>query len=278
MRPQRQLCPVDLMGIEELGAERSRLLFVGNHAILGIDVPLLIRNLFEKTGIWPRPLGEHAWFSVPFVGELLAHLGGVDGTRHNCDLLMERGHNLLVYPGGAREAWKRTTDKPYALLWGETHLGFARMAVKHGYTIVPVATVGTEDVIQPCADIPIQRILTVGGYLKPPGGSVGGKAFEQGARFPLVVPKPAKAQKVYFRLMPLVRTQDFQGQESDEDLLRSLRDLTRSRLEEGISSLLEHRRSDPHRFVFQKAQDRQNQKQEAAVASVQEAAAAASKL
>lgn len=31
---------------------------------------------------------------------------------------MEQGCCLLVYPGGAREAWKRTTDKPYEILWG----------------------------------------------------------------------------------------------------------------------------------------------------------------
>ena len=31
---------------------------------------------------------------------------------------MEQGCCLLVYPGGAREAWKRTTDKPYDILWG----------------------------------------------------------------------------------------------------------------------------------------------------------------
>ena len=37
------------------------------------------------------------------------------------DLLMEQGCCLLVYPGGAREAWKRTTDKPYDILWGYLH-------------------------------------------------------------------------------------------------------------------------------------------------------------
>ena len=62
---------------------------------------------------------------------------------------MEQGCCLLVYPGGAREAWKRTTDKPYEILWGDNHVGFVRMAVRHGYTIVPVATVGTEDVVRP---------------------------------------------------------------------------------------------------------------------------------
>ena len=35
--------------------------------------------------IWPRPLGEHAWFSVPIIGELMYSIGAVDGTRRNCD-------------------------------------------------------------------------------------------------------------------------------------------------------------------------------------------------
>ena len=34
--------------------------------------------------IWPRPLGEHAWFSVPIIGELMYSIGAVDGTRRNC--------------------------------------------------------------------------------------------------------------------------------------------------------------------------------------------------
>ena len=34
--------------------------------------------------IWPRPLGEHAWFSVPVIGELMYSIGAVDGTRWNC--------------------------------------------------------------------------------------------------------------------------------------------------------------------------------------------------
>ena len=36
--PQRAFTPPQLFGAEELGSERRRLLFVGNHAILGIDV------------------------------------------------------------------------------------------------------------------------------------------------------------------------------------------------------------------------------------------------
>lgn len=39
------------------------------------------------------------------------------------------------------------------------------MAVRHGYTIVPVATVGTEDVVRPVMDLPIREVLTAGGNL-----------------------------------------------------------------------------------------------------------------
>mmetsp|Transcript_137581 Transcript_137581/g.325854 ORF Transcript_137581/g.325854 Transcript_137581/m.325854 type:complete len:569 (+) Transcript_137581:21-1727(+) len=246
--PQRKMSPPQLFGLEELGSDRKRLLFVGNHAILGIDVPLLIYCLYTEADIWPRPLGEHAWFSVPIIGELMYSIGAVDGTRRNCDLLMDQGCCLLVYPGGAREAWKRTTDKPYDILWGESTLGFVRMAVRHGYTIVPIATVGTEDIVKPVYDVPLRDVLTAGGMLKPPESS--SKAFEEGARFPVVMPKPGHAQKVYFRIMPVLRTEQFQGQEENGAVLRSLRDETKRRLQDGISWLLEFRESDPDRYVF----------------------------
>ena len=78
-----------------------------------MDTPSLVVNLYRKTGIWPRSLGEHAWFALPGVKEFVQHLAGVvDGTPENCALIMEKGQNLLVYPGGARESWKcgpRTT-------------------------------------------------------------------------------------------------------------------------------------------------------------------------
>ena len=50
-------------------------------------------------------------------------------------------------------------------LQGESTLGFVRMAVRHGYTIVPIATVGTEDVVQPVYDVPLRDVLTAGGPL-----------------------------------------------------------------------------------------------------------------
>ncbi len=81
-------------------------------------------------------------------------MGAVDGTRRNVDLLMETKQAIFVYPGGARETFKRTTDEKYCLIWGERK-GFAQMAIRHGCTIVPVTNYGTEDMINVVGDIPL---------------------------------------------------------------------------------------------------------------------------
>ena len=59
--------------------------------------------------------------------------------------------DLLVYPGGAREVLKRTTDARYASFWGPTaaprHVGFARIALRApcAVAVVPIVGVGWED-------------------------------------------------------------------------------------------------------------------------------------
>ena len=74
-------------------------------------------------------------------------MGAVDGTRRNVDLLMEAKQAIFVYPGGARETFKKTTDKKYELIWGN-RTGFAEMAIRHGCTIIPVTNYGTEDMVE----------------------------------------------------------------------------------------------------------------------------------
>mmetsp|Transcript_64189 Transcript_64189/g.139631 ORF Transcript_64189/g.139631 Transcript_64189/m.139631 type:complete len:560 (-) Transcript_64189:96-1775(-) len=248
--PWRWLTPPVFLGMDAIPPARRKILFVGNHSIWALDVLLLLNGLYEQLGIWARPLGEHSWFSLPVVGEIVAHIGVIDGTRHNCDLLMGRGDNLLVYPGGARESWKRTTDPKYAILWKEHHVGFVLMAIRHGYSIVPVATVGTEDVFEPVVDLPISRILTAGGLLPTPKKGTS-KAFDQNAKLPLVIPRLDQAQRVYFRFMPAITTAEFQGEEKNLAVVTRLRDVVRASLQEGIDFLLEHRKVDPDRFVFQ---------------------------
>jgi len=154
--PQLTFTPPIFINIHKIPKLRKRILFAGNHCIWALDSTLLLYGLITYARIWPRVLGEHAWFAIPGVKEFVQHIGGViDGTPASCSLVMNSGDNLLVYPGGARESWKCTTDKKYSLMWSRNPTGFARMAIKHNYTIVPVCSVGVEDAWQSFYDFPL---------------------------------------------------------------------------------------------------------------------------
>jgi hypothetical protein len=50
---------------------------------------------------------------------------------------------VLVFPGGGREVFRRKSEQ-YKLFW-KNRTGFARMAIRYGYPIVPFAQVGAAD-------------------------------------------------------------------------------------------------------------------------------------
>ena len=74
----------------------------------------------------------------------------VRGTRDNVRVLMGDGEDILVFPGGGNEVFKDRGQR-YKLLWKE-RIGFARLAIEHGYPIVPFAAVGAEEMLDIVAD------------------------------------------------------------------------------------------------------------------------------
>jgi 1-acyl-sn-glycerol-3-phosphate acyltransferase len=143
LEPLRKLINPKVYGIENVPP--SRALLVGNHTVMGmLDSPLMCAELWER-GIIVRSLGDHAHFKVPVWREVLTAGGVVDGTRAITSELMRRGEVILVYPGGGREVAKRKGEQ-YKLIWKE-RMGFARLAIQHGYMIVPFAAVGAEEAV-----------------------------------------------------------------------------------------------------------------------------------
>ena len=67
----------------------------------------------------------------------------IEGTPENCAALMQQGESILVFPGGSREVMRRKNDG-YALFWKQ-RTGFVKMAVAHGYDILPFASVGPNE-------------------------------------------------------------------------------------------------------------------------------------
>ena len=144
LAPWRWITAPRFSGLEHIPTDRPVML-AGNHTTWAVlDSPLLLFGLYERLGILPRTLGDHAHFRVPAWRKLLERFGVVDGTPENVRALMRARESIAVFPGGAREVFKRRRER-YCLLWGK-RTGFARLAIEFGYPIVPFSLVGAEDV------------------------------------------------------------------------------------------------------------------------------------
>ncbi len=131
---------LDIRGLENV--PRTRALLVANHAF-GWDVAFLMAAHWRARHEPLWALGEHLWWRVPFLRRIAAAVGTVDGTQDNVDRLLARDQQVIVLPGGLREAVKPATLR-YQLLWGRRY-GFVRAAIRHQAPIVPVASVGTDE-------------------------------------------------------------------------------------------------------------------------------------
>jgi len=216
--------------VESIGMERIPdgvpHLFVSNHSLYGLEMPLFVNTLYQTKQIFPRGLAHHFHFATPN-GPILRAFGAVDGTRDNVDALMKAGYDVLVYPGGGREVLKHSSVPRYELMW-EQRLGFAKCAIKHGYPILPCACVGTEDMFDSIGDIPTGC---------------------KGMVIPISIVTPYRVQKVYFWFGHPISTDQYNGQFTNDDFAREVRDKTKAAIEAGIRELQEKQGGDPERYL-----------------------------
>jgi 1-acyl-sn-glycerol-3-phosphate acyltransferase len=242
LEPWRRLVSPVFLGIERIPARERPLLFVGNHTLLGLlDTPLLFAEVYRRTGVFLRGLGDHGHFKVPIWGDFLRRMGAVPGTREECARLMREGEAVLVFPGGGREVAKRRGEK-YRLIWKE-RLGFARMALRHGCTIVPFAAIGVEDALDVVFDWddllasplgPLVRKLRVRPeVVMPVVKGIG----------PTPLPRPERLYFHFGEAIPVARTED------TDEAARALRDRVKAAVEGGIAELHERRARDPGRTL-----------------------------
>jgi 1-acyl-sn-glycerol-3-phosphate acyltransferase len=146
-----------------LSAQTPPVLFVGNHTRLGlIDLPFLVDHVWKTRGVFVRGLAHPIIFAsqrlsqradrIPnesrsrrtneFAASLEA-LGAVPVSPRVTYNLLRRGDSLLLFPGGAREAYKRRGENN-KLFWPR-HEEFVRLCARLGVTIVPFASYGPDD-------------------------------------------------------------------------------------------------------------------------------------
>jgi 1-acyl-sn-glycerol-3-phosphate acyltransferase len=225
------------VGLEDLDATKPAL-FVTNHSIVGaLDGTQWVAELYRQKGIFPLSLVDDLHYKVPGWRDLAKTFGFVKGSRENCTAMMEAGESLVVYPGGMRETVKRHGEA-YQLTW-KKRTGFARMAIQHGYDIIPVAQVGNEEAFQLMMDPDEMMDTPFGDWLKEKGYA---DKFLKGGEhmFPLVrgigpTPFP-KPEQQFYGFGPRISTSEYDGN-IDEDILWKVREEVETRLELLITQL-----------------------------------------
>ncbi len=240
LAPLRALHSPRCEGIENV-PRRGGFLLAGNHTIYGVlDVPLMVAEIYEQRGRLPRGLGDHAHYSVPLWRDLLTRFGTVRGTRENCAELMEAGEPILVYPGGGREVMKRKHEE-YKLIWKE-RVGFVRMAVAHGYPIVPFGAIGVDDAY----DIHLDGDSAVMAPARAIAARLTGKPEMVPPIATGIGPLP-RPERYYFGFGKPIRTAGA-GDPEDAELLASIRDRVRNSVYAQIAELKGIRAADPDRY------------------------------
>ena len=118
-------------------------LFIGNHALFGLDGIVILPVMLEELGRFLRPMGDKFLFGNPTTARYLLRRGATMGHPDVARALMAHDQDILVFPGGAHEAVKPSRER-YRLQWKD-RLGFVRLAAEHGYPIVPFGLVGPDE-------------------------------------------------------------------------------------------------------------------------------------
>lgn len=231
-------------GLSELPRD-GRFLLVGNHTVFGLAEVLMIPYFVHRElGVRVRGLADRRallGMRGP-AADLFSAAGAVLGNPDIAAELMRHDETVLVFPGGGREMLKFKGEE-YQLLW-EGRRGFARLAIAHGYPIVPVGLVGGDDVY---------KILSH----RDSGWARASQAF--GARFlgspdavplrrgigPTLIPRP---QRMYLRFGAPIDTVR-PARTASAAWQDAVRDRTRTALEVVLCDLQSIRADDPYRAL-----------------------------
>ncbi len=150
---------VQIAGLENIPAQGSALLF-GNHSgVLPVDGCLLYDGIINNH---PDPrrvrfLVTKFLLKAPVIGECLRGFGSVPPDYEIMTKLLRKQELVSIYPEAEKGTGKLFKDR-YKLV--EFHDGFVRAALETGAPLVPVVTIGGEEVYPMLANIkPVAKLL-----------------------------------------------------------------------------------------------------------------------
>lgn len=134
----------------------GQVMLIGSHngGLAAPDTLTMTHEWFRQFGP-ERPtyvlMDVKMWQVMPVVARLAVHLGAIRAEPRMALAALERGASLVIYPGGAKDAFR-----PYALrhricLNGQH--GFIKLALEHKLPIVPMISYGAHETLMVLAEI-----------------------------------------------------------------------------------------------------------------------------
>ena len=130
-------------GIERIPAGPA--VYVGNHngGFYTGDTYLFGAAVFAARGLVDTPWAMTHDLGITLLGRWLRPLGAVPADPDAAAALLARGDKILVYPGSDADGARRWADRHTVFFDG--HVGHARLAVRCGVPVVPVAAIGAHN-------------------------------------------------------------------------------------------------------------------------------------
>jgi 1-acyl-sn-glycerol-3-phosphate acyltransferase len=129
-------------------------LIVGSHngGIMTPDMWILMLAGWRRFGPQTPSYGlaHDQVMHLPIVSRALGLLGGIPARQDYASTLLERGAQVLVYPGGDVDTFRPWSERHTVKFGGRT--GFLRLALRQQVPIVPVISVGAHETFRVLTD------------------------------------------------------------------------------------------------------------------------------
>ncbi len=208
---------VQTIGLDKVPT-KGRVLLIGNHSgQLPMD-GVLIGMAMATNPNGPRAaraMIERFFPTVPFVGNMLNHMGAVVGDPHNCTRMLENEEAIVVFPEGVRGSGKPYRERYQLKRFGN---GFMHLAMNHRTPIVPIGVVGCEETMPSLANIePLAKALGL-------------------PYFPLALPVPLPARVTLSFGDPIFFDDDATSEEEVTARVEQVKDAIRVLLKDGLAA------------------------------------------
>lgn len=176
------------------------------------------------------------------------NFGAVVVTPRNYYRLLQSGQNVLLFPGGAKEAL--SVDRSYPLHWPKSKTDFVRTAARFNATIVPFSSVGMVDsfniLLEPKY---VVHLPILGDWAREQNMNMSRARYDSKPEedefigFPLV--GPTMPQRNYFLFGQPIDTTRLDPH--DEEECARVYKMTQNAVRRGIDDLIKARQHDPFR-------------------------------